>query len=60
MIVQQALLGVGLDDLAQGLPAQLLGRESWRLAIYPIWRPEAGKQREEEEESSNKGKMKVR
>lgn len=25
VVVQEALLGMGLDDLAQGLPAQLLG-----------------------------------
>lgn len=30
VVVQKALLRVGLDDLAQGLPAQLLGGQSWR------------------------------
>lgn len=33
VVVQEALLGVGLDDLAQGLPAQLFGGQSWRLAV---------------------------
>ncbi len=45
VVVQEALLGVGLDDLAQGLPAQLLGGQSWRLAVQPLWRPEGGKER---------------
>lgn len=39
VVVQEALLRMGLDDLAQGLPAQLLGRQSWRLAVYPLRRP---------------------
>lgn len=42
VVVQEALLGVGLDDLAQGLPAQLFGGQSWRLAVKPLWRPEGG------------------
>lgn len=45
VVVQQALLGVSLDDLAQCFPAQLLRGQSWRLAIYPIWRPEEKEQR---------------
>lgn len=40
MVVQEALLRMGLDDLAQGLPAQLFGRQSWRLTVYTLWRPE--------------------
>lgn len=39
VVVQEALLRVGLDDLAQRLPAQLLGGQSWRLAVQPLWRP---------------------
>lgn len=39
MVVQETLLGVGLDYLAQGLPAQLFGRQSWRWSIHPLWRP---------------------
>lgn len=46
VVVQEALLRVGLDDLAQGLPAQLFGRQSWRLTVYPLRRPEEEKERE--------------
>lgn len=45
VVVQEALLGVGLDDLAQGLSAQLLGGQSWRLAVDPLWRPDGAKER---------------
>lgn len=55
VVVQETLLGVGLDDLAQRLPAQLLRWESGRLAIDPVWRPEGGKRKEE---SRNEGKKK--
>lgn len=48
VVVQEALLRVGLDDLAQGLPAQLLGRQSWGLAVYPLWRPGGGKETDRE------------
>lgn len=51
VVVQEALLGVGLDDLAQGLSAQLLGGQSWRLAVDPLWRPDRAKEREGEEKS---------
>lgn len=40
VVVQQTLLGVSLDDLAQGLPAQLLRRQSRRLTVNPIRRAE--------------------
>lgn len=46
VVVQEALLRVGLDDLVQGLPAQLFGGQSWRLTVYPLWRPERGKERQ--------------
>ena len=48
VVVQEALLRVGLDDLAQGFPAQLLGGQSWRLAVQSLWRPERGRDRVEE------------
>lgn len=56
VVVQEALLGVGLDDLAQGLSAQLLGGQSWRLAVDPLWRPDRAKEREEEEKSGTETK----
>lgn len=40
VVVQETLLRMGLEDLAQCFPAQLLWRQSWRLTIYPIGRPE--------------------
>lgn len=46
VVVQEALLRVGLNDLAQGLPAQLFGRQSWRLTVYPLWRPEGEREGE--------------
>ena len=39
VVVQQALLGVGLDDLAQGLPAQLLWGQSRGKAVHALGRP---------------------
>ena len=41
VVVQQALLGVGLDDLAQGLPAQLLWGQSGGKAVHALGRPAA-------------------
>lgn len=49
VVVQEALLRMGLDDLAQGLPAQLFGGQSWRLTVYPVWGPET-----EEKEAKKK------
>lgn len=45
VVVQEALLRVGLDDLTEGLPAQLLGRQSGRLTVDALWRPEGGGRR---------------
>lgn len=56
VVVQEALLRVGLDDLAQGLPAQLLGRQSWGLAVYPLWRPGGGKETDREREVEGESK----
>lgn len=42
VVVQEALLRVGLDDLTQGLPAQLLGGQSGRLTVDPLRRPGGG------------------
>lgn len=47
VVVQEALLRMGLDDLAQGLPAQLFGGQSWRLTVYPVWGPETERDRGE-------------
>lgn len=33
VVVKEALLRMGLDDLAQGLPAELFGRQSRRLVV---------------------------
>lgn len=45
MVVKEALLRMGLDDLAQGLPTELFGRKSRRLTVQPLWRPERSKRR---------------
>lgn len=39
VVVQEALLRVGLDDLTQGLPAQLLWGQSRRLTVDALRRP---------------------
>lgn len=39
VVVQEALLRVGLDDLTQGLPAQLLRGQSRRLTVNALRRP---------------------
>lgn len=33
VVVKEALLRMGLDDLAQGLSAELFGRQSGRLTV---------------------------
>lgn len=40
VVVQETLLRMRLNNLAQCFPAQLLRGQSWRLTIYPIGRPE--------------------
>lgn len=47
VVVQEALLRVGLDDLTQGLSAQLFGGQSRGLTVYPLRRPEEGGNRTE-------------
>lgn len=46
VVVQEALLRVGLDDLTQGLPAQLLRGQSRRLTVDALRRPD-GRSREQ-------------